>query len=148
MTLIDDFKKQHIKTDIPEFRSGYTVRVHQKVQEKKKERIQMFEGIVIARKGGNSLDATFTVRRVTSGVGVERIFPLHSPHIAKIEIVKKAQPRRAKLYYLRRKQREKMRKEERVKEEKQIEKKEEPKVKKDKNKKEKTKKEETKSKKT
>ncbi len=135
MSLLDDFKKQHIKTDLPEFRPGYTVRVHQKIKEKKKKRIQIFEGIVIARKGGNSLDATFTVRKVTSGVGVERIFPLHSPHIAQIEVVKKAQPRRAKLYYLRRKQRERMRKEERVKEEKQAEKKEEPKIKKDKNKK-------------
>jgi len=148
MTLIDDFKKQHIKAGLPEFRSGYTVRIHQKIKEKKKKRIQIFEGIVIARKGGNSLDATFTVRRVTLGVGVERIFPLHSPHIAKIEVVKKAQPRRAKLYYLRRKQRERMRKEERVKEEKQIEKKEKSKVKEDKNKKGKIKKGESKPKKT
>lgn len=121
MTLLEKFKKEHIKkTHIPEFRPGYTVRVHQKIQEKDKERIQIFEGVVISRNKGNSAEATFTVRKITSGVGVERIFPLHSPRIAKIEVVKRAQPRRAKLYYLRRKQREKMRREERVKEKKKV----------------------------
>lgn len=117
MPKLEAFKENLIKKNIPEFRAGYTIQVHQKIKEKEKERIQIFEGIVIARKGGNDANATFTVRRITSGVGVERIFPLHSPHIAKIKVVKRAKPRRAKLYYLRRKQRERMRKEERVKEE-------------------------------
>lgn len=114
--LIDEFKKTSIRSDVPNFRPGYTIRVHQKIQEKGKERIQIFEGMVIARKKGKSAEATFTVRKISQGIGVERIFPLYSPHIAKIEIVKTAEPRRAKLYYLRRREREKMRREERVKE--------------------------------
>lgn len=89
------------KTARPEFRPGYTVKVHQKIKEGDKERIQVFEGIVIARPGGKNINATFTVRKISDGVGVERIFPLHSPTIAKIEVVKKAKVRRAKLYYLR-----------------------------------------------
>ncbi len=85
---------------------GTTIRVHQMLKEKNakgelKERIQIFEGLVIARKGGRSQGATFTVRKVSGGVGIERIFPLYSPHIAKIEFVKKAQTRRAKLYFVR-----------------------------------------------
>jgi len=116
MTLIEEFKNAQKKEGIPHFRSGYTVRVHQKIKEKDKERIQIFEGIVLARKRGSDIEATFTVRKVSDGVGVERIFPLYSPHIAKIEVVKKAEPRRAKLYYLRTRQKEKMRREEKIKE--------------------------------
>ncbi len=83
-----------------EFRAGDTVRVMQKVVEKGKTRLQAFEGLVIARKHGTEAGATFTVRRVASGVGVERIFPLYSPMIDKIEVVKRARARRAKLYYV------------------------------------------------
>jgi large subunit ribosomal protein L19 len=84
-------------------RSGDTVRVHQKIQDKGKTRIQIFEGVVLARKHGNEPGATFTVRKVASGVGVEKIFPLYSPLIDKLEIVKRAKVRRSKLYYIREK---------------------------------------------
>ncbi len=84
-----------------EIRAGDTVRVYQKIEEKDKTRIQVFEGIVLARKHGNEPGATFTVRRVSGGVGVEKIFPLYSPVIDKIEIVKRSNVRRAKLYYIR-----------------------------------------------
>lgn len=89
-----------LRDDIPEFRAGDTVRVHVKVREAQKERIQVFEGIVIARKGGGASE-TITVRKVSFGVGVERIFPLHSPIIDKIEVKRHGRIRRAKLYYLR-----------------------------------------------
>lgn len=91
----------HIRTDFPEFRSGDTVKVHQKIKEGDKERVNIFEGIVIAKKHGKGISATFTVRKVIGGIGVERIFPLHSPRIAKIDVVKHAHVRRAKLYYIR-----------------------------------------------
>ena len=84
----------------PEFRAGDTVRVHTRIVEGGRERVQVYEGIVIARRGGG-LGETFTVRRVTHGVGVERVFPLHSPRIEKIEVVRRGRVRRAKLYYLR-----------------------------------------------
>ncbi|MDC1205369.1 50S ribosomal protein L19 [Candidatus Pacebacteria bacterium] len=84
-------------------KAGDTVRVHQKIQDKDKTRIQIFEGLVLARKHGNEPGATFTVRKVASGVGVEKIYPLYSPNIDKIEIVKRAKVRRAKLYYIREK---------------------------------------------
>ena len=84
-----------------DIRPGDTVRVYQKIKEKDKERIQTFEGQVLARKHGKEAGATITVRKVISGIGVERIFPLHSPIIDKIEVVKKGKARRAKLYYLR-----------------------------------------------
>lgn len=89
-----------LKTDIPAFKPGDTVNVHIKVIEGEKERIQQFQGVVIAKRG-SGMGATFTVRKVSDGVGVERIFPLHSPRISKIEIVKEGRVRRAKLYYLR-----------------------------------------------
>ncbi len=89
-----------LKKDIPEFKPGDTLNVHVKVKEGDKERIQEFQGIVIARRGSGS-NATFTVRKISDGVGVERIFPLHSPRIAKIERVKEGKARRAKLYYVR-----------------------------------------------
>ncbi len=98
--IVREIEKEFMKADIPDFRPGDTVRVHLKVEEGGKERIQVFEGTVIARSGGG-LRETFTVRKISGGVGVERIFPLHSPAIEKIEVVKKGRARRAKLYYLR-----------------------------------------------
>lgn len=89
-----------LKKEIPDFRPGDTVNVHVRVKEGDKERVQEFQGIVIGRRG-SGLTATFTVRKVSDGVGVERIFPLHSPRIAKIEKVKDGNVRRAKLFYLR-----------------------------------------------
>jgi large subunit ribosomal protein L19 len=88
------------RTDLPVFKPGDTVNVHVKVKEGDKERIQEFQGLVIARRG-SGLKATFTVRKISDGVGVERIFPLHSPRIAKIDRVKAGNVRRAKLYYVR-----------------------------------------------
>jgi large subunit ribosomal protein L19 len=90
-----------MKTDLPSFAPGDTVNVHVRVVEGDKERIQQFQGVVIGRHGAG-MNATFTVRKISDGVGVERIFPLHSPRIAKIERVKEGSVRRAKLYYLRR----------------------------------------------
>jgi large subunit ribosomal protein L19 len=90
----------YLKTDVPEFRSGDTVRVHVRVVEGEKERIQVFQGVVIGRKGGGTRE-TFTVRKISGGVAVERVFPLHSPTIAKLEVVRQGRVRRAKLYYLR-----------------------------------------------
>ena len=82
-------------------RPGQTVRVHQKIKEGEKERVQVFEGLVIARKHGQGQTATFTVRKTTDGIGIERIFPIHSPIIAKLEILRQAKVRRAKLYHVR-----------------------------------------------
>ena len=92
--------KNKLRTDIPTFRAGDTVRVHVKVVEGSRERIQVFEGLVIKRQNGGVRE-TFTVRRIASGVGVERTFPLHSPRLAKIEVMRRGVVRRAKLYYLR-----------------------------------------------
>ncbi len=100
MGIIETIEKSQLKTDIPRFRPGDTVRVHVKVVEGDKERIQVFEGVVL-RRGGTANRETFTVRKVSYGVGVERTFPLHSPRLEKIEIVQQGQVRRAKLYYLR-----------------------------------------------
>ncbi len=93
-------EQEQMRSDIPAFRVGDTVKVNVKVVEGNRERIQAFEGVVIARKGGSSRE-TFTVRRVSYGIGVERVFPLHSPRIDSIQIVKQGKVRRAKLYYLR-----------------------------------------------
>ena len=90
----------YMKDDIPEFKAGDTVRVHVKVREGQKERIQIYEGVVIGRKGGGASES-FTVRKVSFGVGVERVFPLHSPIVDKIEVKRYGRVRRAKLYYLR-----------------------------------------------
>lgn len=98
--LIDAIESEQLRQDIPEFRPGDTVKVHVKVVEGTRERIQVFEGLVIKRKGGG-LCETFTVRRVTYGVGVERTFLLHSPRIEKIVVTRHGKVRRAKLYYLR-----------------------------------------------
>lgn len=90
--------------ELASFRVGNTVKVHQKIREGSKERIQIFEGLVIARKGGTGANATFMVRKIASGVGVERIYPLHSPNIVKLEVVKEPEVRQAKLYYVRARQ--------------------------------------------
>lgn len=90
----------HVRDDLPDFRAGDTVKVHVRVVEAGRERTQVFEGIVIAR-GGEGARATFTVRKLSFGVGVERVFPLHAPIISKIEVVRRGHVRRAKLYYLR-----------------------------------------------
>ena len=100
MNIIQSLESEQLRTDIPAFRPGDTVQVHLKVVEGTRERIQVFEGVVIKKKGGG-LSETFTVRRVTSGVGVERVFKLHSPRIDKITLVRSGKVRRAKLYYLR-----------------------------------------------
>jgi large subunit ribosomal protein L19 len=98
--LIEDITKDQLKSDLPAFRSGDTVRVHVKVIEGTRERIQIFEGVVIKRRGGG-ISETFTVRKISYGVGVERTFPVHSPKIAQIEVIRRGKVRRAKLYYLR-----------------------------------------------
>ena len=95
------FDKKDLRTDIPELKSGMKVRIWQKIKEADKERLQAFEGAVIAVKHGRGKSGTFTVRKISSGIGVERIFPLHAPTIEKIEILSQAKVRRAKLYYLR-----------------------------------------------
>ena len=92
---------EYIKNDIPSFRSGDTVNVGVRVVEGNKSRVQSFEGVVIAKSSGGGMDKTFTVRKISNGVGVERIFPLNSPNVESIEVIKKGKVRRAKLYYLR-----------------------------------------------
>lgn len=100
MDYIKALTTSQMKTDVPDFRIGDTVRVYIKVKEGARERIQMFEGTVISKNGGG-ISETFTVRRVSYGVGVEKAFPLHSPNIDRIEVVRHGKVRRAKLYYLR-----------------------------------------------
>lgn len=97
---VRELETAYLRSDVPEFRAGDTVKVHVKVSEGDKERIQIFQGVVIARRGGGTRE-TFTVRKFSSGVGVERVFPLHSPVIDRIEVVRQGKVRRAKLYYLR-----------------------------------------------
>ena len=99
MNKIDIINKKQIRSDIPEFRVGDTVRVDVKIIEGKRERIQAFEGVVVARKGG-SVNETFTVRKMSSGIGVERTFPVHSPIIDHIKVIRKGKVRRAKLGFL------------------------------------------------
>ena len=101
MNIIQQLEQEQLRSDIPDFRAGDTVRVHAKVVEGNRERIQIFEGVVLARKNGGVRE-TFTVRRIASGVGVERTFLVHSPRVAKIEVKNRGVVRRAKLYYLRR----------------------------------------------
>ena len=100
-TKIEQFTKPYLKTNLPDLRPGDTVKVFQKIQEGDKQRIQIFEGIILALKHGKGISGTFTVRKIIDGFGVEKIFPLHSPNIDKIEIVSRGKVRRAKLYYLR-----------------------------------------------
>lgn len=99
-TVIQDIERAQIKAEVPEFRAGDTVRVHAKVIEGGKERIQVFEGVVIARRGTLSRSA-FTVRKISHQIGVERTFLVHSPRVEKIEVIRRGRVRRAKLYYLR-----------------------------------------------
>ena len=100
MNLIDKINKKQINPNVPEFRVGDTVRVDVRNKEGKRERIQSFEGVVTSRKG-SGVNETFTVRKLSNGVGVEKTWPLHSPNVEKVEIVRKGKVRRAKLYYLR-----------------------------------------------
>ncbi|MDW0115754.1 50S ribosomal protein L19 [Sporosarcina thermotolerans] len=98
--IIAEVTKDQLRTDHPDFRPGDTVRLHVKIVEGTRERIQLFEGVVIKRRGGG-ISETFTVRKISNGVGVERTFPVHTPKIAKLEVTRRGKVRRAKLYYLR-----------------------------------------------
>jgi len=112
MPYIKELTKEALKLDLPQLRSGQSVRVHQKIKEPVldpktgkikdyRERVQMFDGLVIAVKHGSGINATITVRKIASGVGVERVFPIHAPTIVKIEVVKNVRARKSKLYYTR-----------------------------------------------
>ena len=98
--IIKNIEAEQLKTEIPEFRVGDTVKVYGKIKEGNRERIQIFEGVVLKRQGGSNRE-TFTVRKLSNGVGVEKTWPLHSPNVEKIEVVRHGKVRRAKLYYLR-----------------------------------------------
>ena len=98
--LIEAITKEQLRSDIPNFRPGDTVRVHAKVVEGTRERIQLFEGVVIKRQGAG-ISETYTVRKISGGVGVERTFPVHTPRVAQIEVIRFGKVRRAKLYYIR-----------------------------------------------
>jgi large subunit ribosomal protein L19 len=100
MNQLQQVETPYLRQTTPEFRPGDTVRIHVRVVEGDKERIQMFQGVVIARRGDGTRE-TFTVRKISGGIGVERIFPLHSPNVDKIEVLRQGKVRRAKLYYLR-----------------------------------------------
>ncbi len=100
MNIIEALEREQMRSDIPDFRPGDTVKVHARIKEGDKERIQIFKGFVIRKRNG-STGASFTVRKISYGVGVEKIFPLHSPMVDKIEVVSRGRVRRAKLYYLR-----------------------------------------------
>jgi len=100
MKTLATIEREGLREDIPEFAPGDTVRVQVRVREGEKERLQAFEGVCIGRRGGG-MSETFTLRKVSSGVGVERIFPLHSPSLSRIDVVRRGRVRRAKLYYLR-----------------------------------------------
>jgi large subunit ribosomal protein L19 len=100
MNIVEQLAKEMMRLDLPDFISGDTVKVHVKIKEGEKERIQAFQGVVIAKRKGTA-NATFTVRKVSYGIGVERIFPMHSPIIDRIEVVTRGRVRRAKIYYLR-----------------------------------------------
>ncbi len=100
MNKLEVFASEQLKKTVPSFNIGDTVRVHNRIKEGTRERIQMYEGTVIARHGGG-ISETFTVRRVAYGCGVEKTFPLHSPNVAKVEVIRKGKVRRAKLYYIR-----------------------------------------------
>lgn len=100
MNKLDAFAKEQLKETVPSFNIGDTIRVHNLIKEGTRERIQMFEGTVISRHGGG-ISETFTVRRMAYGVGVEKTFPLHSPHVVQVDVIRRGKVRRAKLYYLR-----------------------------------------------
>lgn len=98
--LIDQITSAQLRNDVPDFRPGDTVRVHAMIVEGERERIQLFEGLVIKRRG-TGISESYTVRKISNGVGVERTFPVHTPRVAKLEVVRKGKVRRAKLYYIR-----------------------------------------------
>ncbi|MBD3948377.1 50S ribosomal protein L19 [Tuanshanicoccus lijuaniae] len=98
--LIEKITSSQLRSDVPEFRPGDTVRVHALIVEGERERVQIFEGLVIKRRGAG-ISETYTVRKISNGVGVERTFPVHTPRVAKLEVVRKGRVRRAKLYYIR-----------------------------------------------
>lgn len=98
--LIDQITSEQLRNDVPDFRPGDTVRVHAKVVEGERERIQLFDGVVIQRRGAG-ISETYTVRKISNGIGVERTFPVHTPRVAKIEVLREGKVRRAKLFYLR-----------------------------------------------
>ena len=98
--LLNEITNEYMKKDVPDFRPGDNVKVHVRIKEGEKERIQVFEGLVIKRRGGG-ISETYTVRKMSNGVGVERTFPVHSPMVAQIEVVRKGKVRRAKLNYIR-----------------------------------------------
>jgi large subunit ribosomal protein L19 len=100
MNKLQEVEKEYLRQDIPDFRAGDTLRVHVTVSEGDKQRIQVFQGVVIARRG-HGTGESFSVRKISGGVGVERVFPLHSPVIDRVEVVRRGRVRRAKLYYLR-----------------------------------------------
>jgi large subunit ribosomal protein L19 len=100
MNKLQEIEQDYLRSDVPEFRSGDTLKVHVKVREGEKERIQVFQGVVISRRGTGT-NESFTVRKMSGGIGVERVFPLHSPIIDRIEVLRRGRVRRAKLYYLR-----------------------------------------------
>ena len=100
MDLIKAFTNEQLKENVPELNIGDTIRIHNKIKEGNRERIQLFEGTIIAKNGGG-ISETFTVRRVSYGVGVEKTFPVHSPNVEKVEVIRRGKVRRAKLYYLR-----------------------------------------------
>jgi len=100
MKKLDVIENEYLRTDVPDFRAGDTLKVHVKVREGEKERIQVFQGVVISRRGTGTSES-FTVRKMSGGIGVERVFLLHSPIIDKLEVVRRGRVRRAKLYYLR-----------------------------------------------
>ena len=100
MNIIENIEKEQMRLDIPDFKPGDTIRVHARIKEGEKERIQIFQGLVIRKRKGMT-GATFTVRKVSYGIGVERIFPLHSPILEKVEIVSRGKVRRGRLYYMR-----------------------------------------------
>ncbi|NOY22934.1 MAG: 50S ribosomal protein L19 [Acidobacteria bacterium] len=102
MDIMKQFEEKMLRTDIPDFKAGDTVQVHVKVKEGNKQRIQLYQGLVIGRSNG-SIRETFTVRKIAEGIGVERIFPLHSPIIDKIKVIRRGRVRRGKLYYIREK---------------------------------------------
>jgi len=116
MDVLQTFNQKQLNSHLPELKPGYTVRIHQKVKEGNKERTQIFEGLIIAKKHGNGINATITVRKISGTIGVERVFPIHSPIIKNIEVVKKTKVRRAKLYYIRYLSTKERRKKEKIKE--------------------------------
>ena len=100
MDVIDNIEKEQMRVDIPDFKAGDTIRVHARIKEGDKERVQIFQGFVLRKRKGKT-GATFTVRKISYGIGVERIFPLHSPNINKIEVISRGKVRRGRLYYMR-----------------------------------------------